>query len=361
MKITELLRTEALERVPAESAGPGDIIAIAGIPEIMIGETLADPNDPHPLPLITVDEPAISMTIGTNTSPLAGREKGTKVTARLVKDRLDRELVGNVSLQVIPTERPDAWEVRGRGELALAILVETMRREGYELTVGRPSAVTKEINGKVHEPVERLSIDVPEEFLGAVTQLVSVRRGRMETMTNHGTGWVRLAFVIPSRGLIGFRTIFLTETRGTGIAHHVFEGYEPWAGVIRGRQNGSLVADRAGASAAYAMFNIQERGSLFLSPATEVYEGMIVGENSRMDEMDVNITKEKKVTNIRQSNAEELERLVPPRLLSLEQALEFCADDECVEVTPTAVRLRKVILDGKERGRVRGRISREQG
>jgi GTP-binding protein len=361
VKITELLRTEALERVPAETAGPGDIIAIAGIPEIMIGETLADPNDPHPLPLITVDEPAISMTIGTNTSPLAGRDRGTKVTARLVKDRLDRELVGNVSLQVIPTERPDAWEVRGRGELALAILVETMRREGYELTVGRPSAVTKEINGKVHEPVERLSIDVPEEFLGAVTQLVSVRRGRMETMTNHGTGWVRLAFVVPSRGLIGFRTQFLTETRGTGIAHHVFEGYEPWAGVIRGRQNGSLVADRTGSAAAYAMFNIQERGSLFLSPGTEVYEGMIIGENSRMDEMDVNITKEKKVTNVRQSTAEELERLVPPRLLSLEQALEFCADDECVEVTPSAVRLRKVILDGKERGRMRGRISREQG
>jgi len=361
VKITELLRTEALERVPTESAGPGDIIALAGIPEIMIGETLADPNDPHPLPLITVDEPAISMTIGTNTSPLAGRDRGTKVTARLVKDRLDRELIGNVSLQVIPTERPDAWEVRGRGELALAILVETMRREGYELTVGRPSAVTKEINGKVHEPVERLSIDVPEEFLGAVTQLVSVRRGRMETMTNHGTGWVRLAFVVPSRGLIGFRTQFLTETRGTGIAHHVFEGYEPWAGVIRGRQNGSLVADRTGSAAAYAMFNIQERGSLFLSPGTEVYEGMIIGENSRMDEMDVNITKEKKVTNVRQSTAEELERLVPPRLLSLEQALEFCADDECVEVTPSAVRLRKVILDGKERGRLRGRISREQG
>ena len=358
VKITELLRTEALERVPAESAGPGDIIAIAGIAEIMIGETLADPNDPHPLPLITVDEPAISMTIGTNSSPLSGRDKGTKVTARLVKDRLDRELVGNVSLQVIPTERPDAWEVRGRGELALAVLVETMRREGYELTVGRPSAVTREINGKVHEPVERLSIDVPEEFLGTVTQLVSVRRGRMETMTNHGTGWVRLAFVVPARGLIGFRTQFLTETRGTGIAHHVFEGYEPWAGVIRGRQNGSLVADRAGAAAAYAMFNIQERGSLFLSPGTEVYEGMIVGENSRMDEMDVNITKEKKVTNIRQSSAEELERLVPPRLLSLEQALEFCADDECVEVTPTAVRLRKAILDGKERGRIRGRVSR---
>ena len=360
MKITELFLTEALERVQADEAGPGDIAAIAGIPDIMIGDTLADPNDPHPLPLITVDEPAISMTLGTNTSPLSGREKGTKVTARLVKDRLDRELIGNVSLQVMPTERPDAWEVRGRGELALAILVETMRREGYELTVGRPSAVTREINGKVHEPVERLSIDVPEEYLGAVTQLVSVRRGRMETMTNHGTGWVRLAFLVPSRGLIGFRTQFLTETRGTGIAHHVFEGYEPWAGVISGRANGSLVADRAGAASTYAMFNLQERGSLFVAPTTEVYEGMIVGENSRDDDMDVNITKEKKVTNIRQSNPEELERLVPPRILSLEQALEFCAEDECVEVTPTAVRLRKAILDAKERGRVRGRVSREQ-
>jgi len=306
-----------------------------------------------------VDEPAISMTLGTNTSPLAGRERGTKVTARLVKDRLDRELVGNVSLQVIPTERPDAWEVRGRGELALAILVETMRREGYELTIGRPTAVTREIDGKLHEPVERLSIDVPEEYLGAVTQLVSVRRGRMETMTNHGTGWVRLAFLVPSRGLIGFRTQFLTETRGTGIAHHVFEGYEPWAGEIRGRATGSLVADRAGNSNSYAMFNLQERGSLFVSPQTEVYEGMIVGENSRTDDMDVNITKEKKVTNMRQSTADELERLVPPRLLSLEQALEFCNEDECVEVTPTAVRIRKTILDAKERGRVRGRISRE--
>ncbi|HET6187667.1 MAG TPA: translational GTPase TypA [Trebonia sp.] len=359
VKITELLLTEALERKQADEAGPGDIAAIAGIADIMIGDTLADPNDPRPLPLITVDEPAISMTLGTNKSPLAGRERGTKVTARLVKDRLDRELVGNVSLQVLPTERPDAWEVRGRGELALAILVETMRREGYELTVGRPSAVTREIDGKVHEPVERLSIDVPEEYLGAVTQLVSVRRGRMETMTNHGTGWVRLAFLVPSRGLIGFRTQFLTETRGTGIAHHVFEGYEPWAGEIRGRANGSLVADRAGAANSYAMFNLQERGSLFLSPTTEVYEGMIVGENSRADDMDVNITKEKKVTNIRSSTAEELERLVPPRVLSLEQALEFCAEDECVEVTPTAVRIRKTILDAKERGRVRGRISRE--
>jgi GTP-binding protein len=358
VKISELFRTEALERVPAESAGPGDIVAIAGIPDIMIGETLADVDEPHPLPLIHVEEPAISMTIGTNTSPLAGRESGTKVTARLVKDRLDRELIGNVSLQVLPTERPDRWEVRGRGELALAVLVETMRREGYELTVGRPAAVTREIEGKVHEPVERLSVDVPEEYLGAVTQLVSVRRGRMETMTNHGTGWVRLQFLVPSRGLIGFRTQFLTETRGTGIAHHVFEDYEPWAGALRGRATGSLVADRTGASSAYAMFNLQERGSLFVSPGTEVYEGMIVGENSRADDMDVNITKEKKVTNVRQSTGEELERLVPPRLLSLEQALEFCADDECVEVTPPAVRLRKVVLDQKERGRMRGRVSR---
>jgi GTP-binding protein len=358
VKISELLRTEALERVPADSAGPGDIVAIAGIPDIMIGETLADPNDPRPLPLITVDEPAISMTIGTNTSPLSGREKRTKVTARLVKDRLDRELVGNVSLQILPTERPDTWEVRGRGELALAVLVETMRREGYELTVGRPAAVTREVNGKLHEPVERLSVDVPEEYLGSVTQLVSVRRGRIETMTNHGTGWVRLVFLVPSRGLIGFRTQFLTETRGTGIAHHVFEAYEPWAGDIRGRATGSLVADRSGAASSYAMFNLQERGALMVSPTTEVYEGMIVGENSRADDMDVNISKEKKVTNVRQSTGEELERLVPPRILSLEQALEFCADDECVEVTPTAIRLRKAVLDGKERGRMRGRVSR---
>src|ERR1700678_4216757 len=359
VKITELLRTEALERVPAESAGPGDIIAIAGIPEIMIGETLADPNDPHPLPLITVDEPAISMTIGTNTSPLAGREKGTKVTARLVKDRLDRELIGNVSLQVVPTERPDTWEVRGRGELALAILVETMRREGYELTVGRPSAVTREIDGKLFEPVERLSIDVPEDYVGTVTSLISVRRGRMESMTNHGTGWVRLEFVVPARGLIGFRTQFLTETRGTGIAHHVFEDYEPWSGAMRGRATGSLVADRPGSASPYAMFNLQERGSLFVSPGTEVYEGMIVGENSSSDDMDVNICRERKVTNVRQSTADELERLVPPRLLSLEQALEFCAEDECVEVTAAAVRLRKTVLDAKERGRDRGRASRE--
>jgi GTP-binding protein len=360
VKVAELFRTEALERVPTDAAGPGDIVAIAGIPEIMIGETLADPDDPRPLPLITVDEPAISMTIGTNTSPLSGRSQpGAKVTARLVKDRLDRELVGNVSLQVMPTERPDAWEVRGRGELALAILVETMRRESYELTVGRPAAITKaDENGKVTEPVERLSVDVPEEYLGAVTQLVSVRRGRMENMTNHGTGWVRLQFLVPARGLIGFRTQFLTETRGTGIAHHVFEGFEPWAGPMRGRATGSLVADRSGNAAAYAMFNLQERGSLLVEPGTAVYEGMIVGENSRPDDMDVNICRERKVTNVRQSTGEELERLVPPRVLSLEQALEFCADDECVEVTPVAIRLRKAVLDAKERSRSRARSSR---
>ncbi|HEY6500778.1 MAG TPA: translational GTPase TypA [Streptosporangiaceae bacterium] len=358
VKISELFLTEALERVSADSAGPGDIVAIAGIPDIMIGETIADPEDPRPLPLITVDEPAISMTIGVNNSPLAGRDKGTKVTARLVKDRLDRELVGNVSLKVLPTERPDTWEVQGRGELALAILVETMRREGYELTVGRPQVVTREVDGKVHEPVERLAVDVPEEYLGAVTQLLAVRKGRMESMTNHGTGWVRLDFVVPSRGLIGFRTQFLSDTRGTGIAHHVFEGYEPWSGELRTRPSGSLVADRTGNAAAYAMFSLQDRGSLFVSPGTEVYEGMIVGENSRSDEMDVNICRERKVTNVRQSTADELERLVPPRLLSLEQALEFCSDDECVEVSPSAVRLRKVILDAKERGRVRGRKAR---
>ncbi|HEY2279453.1 MAG TPA: translational GTPase TypA [Streptosporangiaceae bacterium] len=358
VKISELFLTEALERVTADSAGPGDIVAIAGIPDIMIGETIADIDDPRPLPLITVDEPAISMTIGVNNSPLAGREKGTKLTARLVKDRLDRELVGNVSLKVLPTERPDTWEVQGRGELALAILVETMRREGYELTVGRPQVVTREVDGKVHEPVERLAVDVPEEYLGAVTQLLAVRKGRMESMTNHGTGWVRLDFVVPSRGLIGFRTQFLSDTRGTGIAHHVFEGYEPWSGELRTRPSGSLVADRTGNSAAYAMFSLQDRGSLFVSPGTEVYEGMIVGENSRSDEMDVNICRERKVTNVRQSTGEELERLVPPRLLSLEQALEFCSDDECVEVSPSAVRLRKVILDGKERGRTRARKAR---
>jgi GTP-binding protein len=359
VKITELFLTEALDRVPTQSAGPGDIIAVAGIANIMIGETLADPDDPRPLPLITVDEPAISMTIGINTSPLVGQVKGAKVTARMVKDRLDRELVGNVSLSVQPTERPDTWEVQGRGELALAVLVETMKREGYELTVGRPQVVTRLVDGKVYEPVERLTVDCPEEYLGTVTSLLAVRKGRMDNMSNHGTGWVRLDFTVPARGLIGFRTQFLTETRGTGIAHHVFEGFEPWFGEMRARPTGSLVADRRGAATAYAMFALQERGSLFVEPGTEVYEGMIVGENSRSDDMDVNISKEKKLTNIRQSAGEELERLIPPRLLSLEQALEFCADDECVEVTPAAVRMRKTTLDAKERGRQRGRRSRE--
>jgi GTP-binding protein TypA/BipA len=358
VKVTELLMTRALERVPAEEAGPGDIIAIAGIPDIMIGETLADPEDPRPLPLITVDEPAISMTIGANSSPMAGRGKGHKVTARLVKERLDRELVGNVSVRVLPTERPDTWEVQGRGELALAILVETMRREGFELTVGKPQVVTRHVNGKLHEPFERLTIDAPEEYLGAITQLLAVRKGRMEQMTNHGTGWVRMEFVVPSRGLIGFRTEFLTDTRGTGIAHHVFEDYEPWSGELRTRPTGSLVADRAGVATSFAIANLQERGTLFVEPTTEVYEGMIVGENSRSDDMDVNITKEKKLTNMRSSTADEFERLVPARRLSLEQCLEFCRDDECVEVTPDAVRLRKVNLDQVERGRAAARAKK---
>ena len=382
VKITELFRTEALERVPAASASAGDIIAVAGIGEIMIGETLADPEDPRPLPLITVDEPAISVTIGVNTSPLVGRDSagpgghsaspggtpgsprpGTpriapKVTARMLRDRLDRELVGNVSIQVLPTERPDTWEVQGRGELALAVLVETMRREGYELTVGRPTVVTREVDGKLHEPVERLTVDVPEEYLGTVSSLLAVRKGRLDSMTNHGTGWVRLEFTVPARGLIGFRTQFLTDTRGTGIAHHVFDRYEPWSGPLRMRPTGSLVADRPGRAVPYAMFALQERGTLFVPPTTEVYEGMIVGENSRAEDMDVNITKERKLTNVRASSAEELERLVPPRLLSLEQALEFCAADECAEVTQSTVRLRKVVLDAKERGRQRARRAR---
>ena len=354
VKITELLMTNALERQPLEagqSAGPGDIIAVAGIPEITIGETLADADNPIPLPLITVDEPAISMTIGTNTSPMAGRVRGAKVTARLVKDRLDRELIGNVSMRILPTERPDAWEVQGRGELALAILVEQMRREGYELTVGKPQVVTREIDGKVHEPVERLTIDTPEEFLGTITQIMASRKGRMEQMSNHGTGWIRMEFLVPSRGLIGFRTQFLTETRGTGIANHVFESYEPWFGPITTRISGSLVADRTGPVTAYAMVNLQERGILFVEPGTEVYEGMIVGENSRADDMDVNITKEKKLTNVRASSADNFEKVVPPRKLSLEQSLEFCREDECCEVTPEAIRIRKVELDQVVRGR----------
>ncbi|WP_037888073.1 translational GTPase TypA [Streptomyces sp. Tu 6176] len=367
VRISELMMTEALTRKPAEKAGPGDICAVAGIPDIMIGETLADPENPVPLPLITVDEPAISMTIGTNTSPLVGRGgtgkgadakaavKDRKVTARQVKDRLDRELIGNVSLRVLETERPDAWEVQGRGELALAILVETMRREGYELTVGKPQVVTKDVDGKTYEPVERMTVDVPEEHMGAVTQLMGVRKGRMDNMSNHGSGWVRMEFVVPSRGLIGFRTEFLTQTRGTGIGHSIHEGFEPWFGTLTTRNNGSLVADRSGAVTAFAMTNLQERGVLFVEPGTEVYEGMIVGENSRADDMDVNITKEKKLTNMRSSTADVAESIVPPRKLSLEQSLEFCRDDECVEVTPEAVRIRKVSLDARDRARAASR------
>ncbi|MDR2722312.1 MAG: translational GTPase TypA [Cellulomonadaceae bacterium] len=352
VKITELLETKGLDRVPAAEAGPGDIVAVAGIPDIMIGETLTDIEDPRPLPLITVDDPAISMTIGINTSPLAGKGgKGHKVTARQVRDRLDQELVGNVSLRVLPTARPDAWEVQGRGELALAILVEQMRREGFELTVGKPQVVTRTVDGKVHEPMERMTIDVPEEYLGAVTQLLAARKGRMETMSNHGTGWVRMEFMVPARGLIGFRTRFLTDTRGTGIASSIAEGYEPWAGIIESRNTGSLVADRAGVVTPYAMINLQERGSFFVDPTQEVYEGMIVGENSRNEDMDVNITKEKKLTNMRSSTADTFENLVPPRKLTLEESLEFAQEDECVEVTPEIVRIRKVNLDATERAR----------
>ncbi|MFI1763898.1 translational GTPase TypA [Streptomyces sp. NPDC020800] len=367
VRISELMMTEALTRKPAEKAGPGDICAVAGIADIMIGETLADTENPVPLPLITVDEPAISMTIGTNTSPLVGRGgtgkgadnkaavKDRKVTARQVKDRLDRELIGNVSLRVMDTERPDAWEVQGRGELALAILVEQMRREGFELTIGKPQVVTKDVDGKTYEPVERMTVDVPEEHMGAVTQLMGVRKGRMDNMSNHGSGWVRMEFVVPSRGLIGFRTEFLTQTRGTGIGHSIHEGFEPWFGPLQTRNNGSLVADRSGAVTAFAMTNLQERGVLFTEPGTEVYEGMIVGENSRSDDMDVNITKEKKLTNMRSSSADSFEAIVPPRKLSLEQSLEFCRDDECVEVTPEAVRIRKVNLDARERARAASR------
>ena len=354
IKLSEMLITEALDRVPAELARPGDIVAIAGIPDITIGETLSDPDDPQPLPLITVDEPSISMTIGINTSPLAGRA-GKNLTARLVKSRLDTELVGNVSIRVFPTERPDTWEVQGRGELQLAILVEMMRRESYELTVGKPQVVTREINGRTHEPVERLTIDVPDDYVGVVTQLLGLRRSRLEQMVNHGTGWVRMEYLVPARGLIGFRTEFLTETRGTGLMHHVFETYEPWAGELRTRPTGSLVADRSGIVTAYASFALQERGSMFVPPGAEVYEGMIVGENSRSDDMDVNPTREKKLTNVRSSTGDELERLIPARVLSMEQALEFCRGDECLEVTPAAVRIRKVVLSATERARTRSR------
>jgi GTP-binding protein len=354
VKLSELLITNALHREPAELAGPGDIVAIAGIPEITIGETLSDPDNPRPLPLITVDEPSISMTIGINTSPLAGRT-GKHLTARLLKARLDAELVGNVAIRVFSTERPDTWEVQGRGELQLAILVEMMRRESFEMTVGKPQVVTRIIGGEVHEPVERLTIDIPEDFVGVVTQLLGLRRGRLEQIVNHGTGWVRMEYLVPARGLIGFRTEFLTETRGTGMMHHVFEAYEPWAGDLRSRLSGSLVADRPGQVTSYALFNLQERGTLFVTPGIEVYEGMIVGENVRAEDMDVNPTKERKLTNVRSSTAEELERLVPPRLMSLEQALEFCRTDECVEVTPDAVRMRKVVLSAAQRARSRAR------
>ncbi|HEY3942885.1 MAG TPA: translational GTPase TypA [Acidimicrobiales bacterium] len=353
-RITELYVSEALDRVSAEEAGPGEIAAVAGMAEITIGETLADPEHPVALPAITVDEPSLTMTVGINTSPLAGND-GTKLTARLLKSRLDSELVGNVSLRVTPSERPDVWEVQGRGELQLAVLVETMRREGFELTVGKPQVVTRDIDGKLHEPVERVTVDVPADYLGVVTQLLALRKGSMVEMVNHGTGWVRLDYRVPARGLVGFRTEFLTETRGTGVLHHVFDGWEPWHGELRTRRNGSMVADRRGVTTTYALMNLQDRGTLLVGPGAEVYEGMVVGENARADEMDVNPTKEKKLTNVRSSTAEELERLTPPLLLSLEQALEFIAEDECVEVTPGQVRLRKVILDVATRGRLRSR------
>ena len=359
VKITELLLTRALDRFPAESAGPGDIIAIAGIPEITIGETLADPDDPRPLPVITIDEPSISMTIGINTAPLAG-ESGKKLTARQVINRLEAELVGNVSIRVLPTERPDTWEVQGRGELQLAILVEIMRREGFEITVGKPQVVTRTIDGKLHEPMERMTIDTPSDYQGVVIQLLALRKGRIEQMVDHGTGWIRMEYLVPARGLIGFRTEFLTETRGTGLLHHIHEGYEPWVGDIRTRPSGSLVADRRGMTTGFALSNLQERGTMFVGPGTQVYEGMIVGENSRQDDMDVNPTKEKKLTNMRQSSSDVLVPLIPHRALSLEQALEYCRDDECVEVTPATVRMRKLTLAGQDREKLRGRRAKTQ-
>ncbi len=354
-KIAELYVTDALDRVDAAEAGPGDIIAVAGFADITIGETLADADDPRPLPPLTVDEPSLSMTIGVNTSPLAGQD-GSKLTARLVESRLQQELVGNVSLRVLPTERPDAWEVQGRGELQLAVLVETMRREGFELTVGKPQVVIREIDGQRHEPVELLTVDVPEEYLGVVSQLLALRKGRLEQMVNHGTGWVRMDFRVPARGLIGFRTEFMTETRGMGMLHHVFDGWAPWFGELRTRPTGSLVADRRGMTTSYALMNLQERGSMLVGPGVEVYEGMIVGENARADEMDVNPTKEKKLTNMRAAGSDDLVRLVPPRVMSLEQALEFITDDECVEVTPKNVRLRKAVLNSSDRARLRSAL-----
>jgi GTP-binding protein len=356
-RITELYVTDALDRVPTAEAGPGEIVAIAGLPEVTIGETIADPDDPQPLPVSTVDEPSLSITIGINTSPLAGTE-GDRLTASMVKGRLDQELVGNVSLRVNPTARPDAWEVQGRGELQLAVLVELMRREGFELTVGKPEVLTREIGGKRHEPVERVSIDVPEDYIGVVTQLLALRKARLQQMVNHGTGWARMEYVVPARGLIGFRTEFLTETRGTGILHHVFEGWEPWHGEMRTRPTGSLVADRRGPATGFAILNLQERGSLFIAPGVELYEGMIVGENSRADDLDVNATKEKKLTNMRAASSDETIRLIPPRPLSLEQALELIREDECVEVTPKSIRLRKVELSGQKRQSASARAKR---
>jgi GTP-binding protein len=354
VRITDLFVAGPLERVAAEEAGPGEIVAVAGMADITIGETLADPDHPNPLPPITVDEPNLTMTVGINTSPLSG-SSGTKLTARQVKSRLDGELIGNVSIRVSPTDRPDAWEVMGRGELQLAVLVETMRREGFELTVGKPQVTTRLIDGVVHEPIERVSVDVPDEHLGTVTRLLASRKGTMVDMTGHGSGWVRLNYRVPARGLVGFRTEFLTETRGTGTLYHVSDGWEPWRGDMEARRNGSMVADRRGVATTHALMNLQERGTLFVGPGTEVYEGMIVGASARPAEMDVNPTKERKLTNVRSSTAEELERLTPPQTLSLEQALELIAEDECVEVTPDAVRLRKVILDGTVRGRLRSR------
>jgi GTP-binding protein len=351
VKITELYVTEALERVDAASVGPGEIFAIAGLPDVTIGETLSDPEDPRPLPVSHFDDPSLAMTVGINTSPLSGRD-GDKLTARLINNRLDTELVGNVSIRVLDTERPDAWEVQGRGELQLAVLVEMMRREGFELTIGKPRVVTKEVNGKLCEPVERLTIDAPESFMGVVTQMLALRKGRLENMVNHGTGWVRMEYLVPARGLIGFRTEFLTETRGTGLLHHVFDRYEPWHGDIRTRPTGSLVADRSGTTNSYALLNLQERGTMFVGPGTDVYEGMIVGENVRSEDMDVNPTKEKKLTNMRSSTSDELVRLIPHKVMSLEQSLEFIREDECAEVTPHTVRLRKVILERAGRTRM---------
>ncbi|HEY7619372.1 MAG TPA: translational GTPase TypA [Solirubrobacteraceae bacterium] len=359
-QVGELYVTEALERVEAEEASAGEIIAVAGIPEVTIGETLADFDDPRPLPVITVDEPSLSVTIGVNTSPLAGQE-GDKLTARQIRARLDQELVGNVSLRVDITDRPEVWEVQGRGELQLAVLVELMRREGFELTVGQPQVLTRAIDGRVHEPVERLAIDVPEEYVGVVTQLLALRKGRLEQMVNHGTGWVRMEYLVPARGLIGFRTEFLTETRGTGLLHHVFDGWEPWAGELRTRPTGALVSDRRGRTAQFALMNLQERGTLFVGPGDEVYEGMIVGENARSEDLDVNATREKHLTNIRSSTADVLVRLVPHRTLSLDQALEFLREDECVEATPASVRLRKVVLDKTQRAKAARRRSGSVG